>query len=235
MINLPAFSEQSLYDAETLWHLQLTEERLTKFLAHWEFMQRTQHVPGAVVECGVFKGTSFARLAMMRQILGGAAASKLIGFDTFADEYPSTGHPEDLAQRLHFVSEAGASSISVEQLTFCLNRLGVRNFELVAGDACQTIPEYVKKNLGLRIAFLNLDIDFIEPTLTALETLFPLVMPGGIVALDNYAGEGTSGIGLYGDTAAVDEYFSDSSIEIRRLPFASRPAYIVKPAGFQVR
>lgn len=228
MIELPDFTERSLYDAETFWHLQLTEERLGKFLAHWELMKRVNEVPGSVVECGVFKGTSFVRLAMIRQVLGGAFASKLLGFDTFADEYPETGHAEDFAQREHWISEAGGASISVEQLSDCLKRLNVTNYELVAGDATVTIPKYVKENPSLRISFLNLDIDFVEPTLAALEHLYPLVTKGGIICLDNYAGEGTSGIGLFGDTFAIDEYFKGRDIQIVRFPFAARPSFIVK-------
>lgn len=228
MINLPDFGEQSLYDAETSWHLQLTEERLGKFLAHWELMKKVTEVPGSVVECGVFKGTSFVRLAMIRQVLGGAFASKLLGFDTFADEYPDTQHAEDSAQREHWIKEAGAASISVEQLSYCLERLNVKNYKLVEGDATVTIPKYVKENPSLRISFLNLDIDFVEPTLVALEHLYPLVTKGGIICLDNYAGEGTSGIGLFGDTFAVDEYFKDMDVRIVRFPFAARPSFIVK-------
>lgn len=228
MINLPEFTEQSLYDAETLWHLQLTEERLGKFVSHWELMKKVENIPGSVVECGVFKGTSFVRLAMIRQLLGGTFASKLVGFDTFSDTYPETGHPEDFAQREHWIQEAGAASISVNQLDQCLGRLGIRNYELVEGDATDTIPKYIEDNPGLRISFLNLDIDFVEPTLAALEYLYPLISRGGVLCLDNYAGEGTSGIGLYGDTFAIDEYFKDKNVQILRFPFAARPSYILK-------
>ena len=67
----------------------------------------------------------------------------------------------------------------------------------------------MNENKGLKISLLNIDIDFVEPTYCALENLYPLVMPGGIVLLDNYAGESPEGIALHGDTKGVDDYFKD--------------------------
>lgn len=75
---------------------------------------------------------------------------------------------------------------------------------------------------------LNLDIDFVEPTTAVLDSLFDLVVPGGIVLLDNYAGEGTSGKSLYGDTHAIDKFLRGKNYRIERFPFAARPSYIRK-------
>ena len=43
----------------------------------------TMDVPGAIVECGVFKGTSLARFAMFRELFGNTFSKKIIGFDIF--------------------------------------------------------------------------------------------------------------------------------------------------------
>ena len=53
-------------------------------------------------------------------------------------------------------------------------------------------------------------------------------MPGGIVLLDNYAGESPEGIALHGDTKAIDDYFKDKDIKIRQFPFPGRPCYFIK-------
>lgn len=228
MINLPKFSEQCMYDAETLWHLQLTVERQSKAIAHWQMLERIQKVPGAIIECGVFKGTSFMRLAIMRKMLGMEDAAKLIGFDVFSDDYPTTAHQEDNLQRDHWINTAGPSSISADQLKDCMNRAGLSNYQLVIGDATTTIPSFVQDHPGLRVALINLDIDFYEPTMTALETFYPIVSRGGIILLDNYAGEGTSGHSLHGDTSAVDDFFLGKDVFIERLPFCGRPCFITK-------
>lgn len=128
MINLPEFNEQTMYDAETTFHLLLTEERLGKFLVHWEAMKMVQNTPGTIVECGVFKGTSFMRLALMRSFLGSNFSAKLLAFDMFGDAYPETSNQEDFAQRSHWIDTAGPSSISTDQLSLCLTNAGVSNF-----------------------------------------------------------------------------------------------------------
>jgi hypothetical protein len=229
VIELPDFSAESMYAAETSWHLQLSEERLGKLLAHWEVMKMTQNVPGAVVECGVFKGTSFLRFGIMRQMLGGEFAAKLVGFDMFGDTYPETLYEEDQAQRSHWIDTAGAASISVSQLGLCLERQGVGNYELIPGDAIETIPLFVEQNPALRIAVLNVDIDFFEATETVLQYLGPLVSSNGVILFDNYAGTGTSGLSLYGDTAPVDAYIKKCDLKLRRFNFASRPCYVQIP------
>lgn len=228
MISLPDFSEQAMYDAETHFHLMLKDDRLAKFVVHWEAMKLSATVPGAIVECGVFKGTSFVRFALMRQLLGGSFGAKLVGFDVFSDDFPTTSFEQDLEQRDHWIKTAGPSSISVEQLESVLSRKGISNFELIAGDVVKTVPDYTARNQGFKISLLNIDIDFVEPTKVVLECLYDRVMPGGVILLDNYAGEGTSGQSYHGDTYAVDAFFKDKAVKIQRFPYASRPCFVVK-------
>jgi hypothetical protein len=228
MIKMPNFDLQTLYDAETTFNLLMNEERLAKFLVHWEAMKIAQTIPGAIVECGTFKGTSFMRFANMRQLIGGNFSAKLIAFDVFSDEFPNTSFQEDKLQRQHWIETAGGSSISVNQLKELLDRRGITNYDLIEGDVLNTIPKYVNDNPGLKISLLNIDIDFVEPTTVALEKLFDRVCKGGIILLDNYAGQGTSGLSYHGDTTAIDNFFSEKNIIIKKFPFAARPAYIIK-------
>ena len=101
MIKMPNFDMQTLYDAETTFNLVMNEERLAKFLIHWEAIKIAQTIPGAIVECGTFKGTSFMRFANMRQLIGGNFSAKLIAFDVFSDEFPNTSFQEDQLQSQH--------------------------------------------------------------------------------------------------------------------------------------
>jgi hypothetical protein len=50
-----------------------------------------------------------------------------------------------------------------------------------------------------------------------------MVSPGGVVAFDEYALEG------YGESNAVDEFFSDKSVKLKSIPWANTPtAYVIK-------
>jgi hypothetical protein len=93
--------------------------------------------------------------------------------------------------------------------------------ELVKGDIRKTVPAYLKTHPALKISLLNLDVDIYEPSKIILEYLYPRIVKGGVILLDDY------GV-VAGETKAVDEYFRDSSVKIRKFPFCVTPSYIIK-------
>ena len=86
MIKLPKFSMQTMYDSETDFNLQMSVERMSKFLIHYEAFKLIKNIEGSIVECGIFKGTSFVRFGVLRDAYK-KTKSKLIGFDVFNDIY----------------------------------------------------------------------------------------------------------------------------------------------------
>lgn len=220
MIKLPNFDQA--FKFENNFYLSCENSRLGKILSHYEFFKLIKDLPGAIIDCGVFKGTSLVRFAGFRDLLGNTNSHKIIGFDTFED-FPETEFEEDKKFRERFMANAGGSSISKDQLELVLERKGVnQNIVLVAGDINQTVPEYVKNNPSLKISLLNLDTDIYEPAVTILEHFYPRLVKGGILLLDDY-GE------FPGETKAVDDYFSGKDIVIKKSPFSMTPCYIVKP------
>ena len=228
MIKLPKFDTQSMYDYETNFHLTANEDRMSKLLTHYEAFKLSQNIPGEIVECGVFKGTSLMRFAMMRQIIGGNHTTRILAFDVFSDKYPNTRFKEDKIQRKYWIKTAGGSSISKSQLIkiFKLNK--IKNYQIIAGDVVKTVPKFVKNNPGLKISLLNVDIDFVEPTITVLNNFYDKVTKGGVILLDNYAGRGSSGKYLHGDTVAIDDFFKKKNVLIKKFHFAARPCFIIK-------
>ena len=71
MIKLPKLNEQTMFDFETNYHLTMNEERLGKFLAHYESMKIAQNIPGEIVECGVFKGNFSYEICTIEKSLVG--------------------------------------------------------------------------------------------------------------------------------------------------------------------
>ncbi len=61
MITLPDF--QKAFEYENNFYLSCDNTRLSKILAHYELFKMARELPGAIVECGVFKGTSLVRFA----------------------------------------------------------------------------------------------------------------------------------------------------------------------------
>ena len=142
-IKLPNFNK--MYDYETNYHLTMTGERMGKLLSHYEILKKCINVPGEIVECGVFKGTSLTRFAIMRDLLGTNKSAKIIGFDVFSDKFPNTNYKEDKKIRSDWIKKAGGSSISKKQIIKVFKKLGISNYEIINGDILKTLPAYIKK------------------------------------------------------------------------------------------
>jgi hypothetical protein len=159
---------------------------------------------------------------MFREIFGNPFSKKIIGFDTFG-KFPETSFQDDKKARNQFIDSAGADSISKKQLLEILDHKGLnKHIDLIEGDITETVPAYVKANPELKISLLNLDTDIYEPAVSILEHLYPKITKGGILMLDDY---GTHP----GETKAVDEYFHNKDVKIKKFSFAMTPCYIVKP------
>jgi len=177
-------------------------------------------IPGAIVECGVFKGASFSRYAMFRKIHN-VEDKLLIGFDAFG-LFPETSFVDDMKLRGEFIEIDGKEGISIEQLNAVLeNKSCSINTQLIKGDICETVPSYVKDNPNFKISFINLDVDIYEPSKSVLENLYPLLTSGGVLLLDNYSE-------FPGETKAVDDYFKDKDVIIQKQGINKHIYYVVK-------
>ena len=133
MIELPDFSKSFVY--ENNFYLSCDSTRMSKILAHYELYKMVQDLPGAIVECGVFKGASLARFAMFRDVFSNNYSKKIIGFDIFGP-FPETKFELDKKQRKNFIQEAGSESIGTEQLMQVFKHKNIdRNIELIKGDS----------------------------------------------------------------------------------------------------
>jgi Macrocin-O-methyltransferase (TylF) len=205
-----------------------------KFLAHVNIFSQVIDIPGHIVECGVFKGMSLLTFTKLIEVLCPADSLKrVIGFDTFEGFVALSdkdGPPN--AQRGKVLGGWNSREFmpALEQLIEITQRDSmvprVNRVDLVKGDATRTIPDYVKRNPGIRISLLHLDMDLYEPTLVALRTLYPLVSPGGIVLLDEYAMDG-----FPGESAAFDEYFGPNRPRLEKFPYTPTPGGYFRKAG----
>ncbi len=230
MIKLPLFSNQSKYDSETEFNLQMTNDRLAKFLIHYEAFKLIKNLKGSIVECGVFKGTSFVRFAGFRDLFK-KQGSKLIGFDHFSPYYPKSSFKNEMNVRSAFIKGAGQSSISVKQLRGIFKKKRIKNFRLIKGNVLKTVPQFVKKNKNLKICLLNVDIDFVESTKCVLENFYDKVVKGGIIIFDNYKGDILSKknkIFYKGETDTINAFLRKKKKKVKHFNLFIRPSYIIK-------
>lgn len=218
MDKLPDFDDH--WDHYNDFHFTSGTRQMNRILSHFELYKMARDVPGEIVECGVFKAASLIRFAMFREIFGESDAKELLGFDTFG-AFPEPEFEPDKERRKEFIDKAGEESISTTQLSEVFENKGIGNYELIKGDVNETIPDYIQDNPELRISLLNIDVDVYGATKTILDHLYPRIVPGGVIIFDDYGK-------FPGETTAVDEYFSDGDIEIKRLPFGQEPPYAIK-------
>lgn len=216
---LNGFKTEKSFHYENGFYACANDRRFGKFFAHYELYKKIINLPGDIVECGIFKGNSFFRLAHFRNILETQNSRKMIGFDMFG-KFPETHFEADKKFREEFISEAG-DGITFEEMERILSYKNIANYELIQGDINFTLPQYCIKNPQLKIAFLHIDTDVYEPAVTILESLYDRVVRGGIIAFDDY--------GIFpGETKAADDFLVNKAESLQKLSIAHIPSFPVK-------
>ena len=180
-------------------------------------------VPGAFVECGLWKGGSLMAAALRLRDRG-VTDREVVGFDTFTGMTDPGEFDQDFRGIQQVPEDAGSQlpkGMSFGEVTENLRSTGypAERIRLVEGDVAETVPGQAPE----RIALLRLDTDFYESTRHELEQLYPRLVDGGVLLIDDY--------GHYrGSRKAVDEYFADKRIFLVRVDFSARMG-IKQPAS----
>lgn len=219
-MTVQAFDTDQAIHYENGYYLTSDVSRLGKALGHYELYKLIVCLPGAVVECGVFKATSLVRWATFRELLETAHSRRIIGFDIFG-AFPRHDDVADNAFAARHDDVAG-QGLSIEQVQAVMAHKRLTNIELIRGDVTTTVPEYAAAHPELRVALLHIDVDVYLPSQVALDSLYERVVPGGVLIFDDY---GT----VAGETRAVDELVARHGLRLQKLPFTHTPSFIVKP------
>ena len=221
-------AEKDIWAAYNQLMLSPDVERLRKVLVRHALFQRSLHVPGDIVECGVFKGVGLLTWLKFLRIHAPGSVKRVIGFDMFS-HFPEPAEAQEARQVHAYVQASSFTGVQVEELLERVVAMGMEKSrcELVAGDIRETAARYVATSPGMRISLLHLDLDLADATRAALEAFWPRVSRGGVVVFDEYAVRGWT------ESDAVDDFFRNIPIQIATLPWAATPtAFIVKqPTG----
>lgn len=188
------------------------------------------HVAGAFVECGVWRGGS-AMVAARTFMECGEQGRELYLYDTF-EGMPAPGaldvrHDGTSALETYERSqgegkESGWAYADIDDVRKNINSTGYPEelLRMIKGKVEATIPE----TLPGRISILRLDTDFYSSTIHELEALYPLISPGGVLIVDDYGH-------WSGAKAAVDEFIERHGVALllTRIDAVARMGVI--PAG----
>jgi O-methyltransferase len=190
---------------------------MTPLVRLWSMIQsikevRNKSLEGDIVECGVWKG---GYLILSQLLIEEYKMDKRVyGYDTFTgmsepgvtDINSETGTPAQIEWKKNNSNDHNAwclSSIEEVQKNIEKNVKNHNNIELIQGKVEDTLKE--EKKIPKAISILRLDTDWYESTKMELEVLYPRLVKGGILIIDDY--------GCWeGSKKAVDEYFKGSNV-----------------------
>lgn len=203
-------------------HIELTKkvqpytmtsiERIFGLIEGVNYIEK-HRIEGDIVECGVWKGGSM--LAIAEVLMQNKNQQRHLHlYDTFEGmSEPS----EDDVNRYNDSAESllqsdtnkdrnlvwAFSGLDEVKQTMALSTYPNENIHYIKGKVEDTIPQQIPD----KIALLRLDTDWYESTKHELIHLFPRLVQGGVLIIDDY--------GFWkGARKAVDEYFAENKIRI---------------------
>jgi hypothetical protein len=184
-------------------------------------------IPGAYVECGVWRGGVAGLLAMLAR--GEAAGRETHLFDSFEGLPNPTQEDGERGREIQTDTMNGAlepvgwyvaTRPDVESFLFDTLALDRKKVVLHQGWFQQTLPEL--RDGIRRISLLRIDADWYESVKVCLDHLYERVVPGGFVILDDY--------GTYpGCRQAVHEFMDARGIAVELHRIDENGVWFQKP------
>lgn len=194
---------------------------------------------GDIVECGVFRGANPMRVKELRR---NRTPSRCITFEGMTQPTAADVRQDGQSASALLAGDAHEQisaycSIDDVKRNFAACGLDLDGTKFIKGPVEQTLLEAA--NLPQKIAILRLDTDWYESTKAELEVLYPRLVPGGVLIIDDYGW-------WQGSRAAIDEYFGarrpllnavDAECRIAVKPYWRRfhtsDEKLAIPAGFE--
>lgn len=207
--------------------LYLTSKGLSRLLFFYEIYQKILHSHGIVVEFGVRWGQTLSTMVALRGILEPFNRHrKILGFDTFAGFKGFSEKDGNLCQ-----SKDGSFSVAPDYENYlgrilalqeALNPMShLKRYELIKGDAMETVPRYFKDHPETIVSLAVFDFDIYKPTKVALEAVKPHLCKGSILVFDELCDD------IFpGETMALNEIYGLNNVRIQRLPMTARISFI---------
>ena len=173
-------------------------------------------IAGDFVECGVYTGGNI--MILKKLIEKNNLNKKIYAYDTFEGMTNPTSSDikiDGTVASEKILKKKNWSSCSLEKVkeNFAEMNLELNNIQFVKGKVEETLKN--DENLPNKISILRLDTDFYESTKIELKYLYPLLVEGGILIIDDYGS-------WLGSKKATDEYFSEKKIFMHFIDHSAR-------------
>jgi hypothetical protein len=171
------------------------------------------NIKGDFVECGVYKGGQ-SMLMAYTLLQEGQANRNIWLYDTYSGMSKPTDKDVSLSEdkqaskiwqkkKRESHNEWVYSSLSDVKRNMKQTEYPKQNLDFVEGKVENTIPQSIPQ----KISILRLDTDFYESTRHELEHLYPRLVKGGVLIIDDYNS-------WKGARMATEEYIKENNIKI---------------------
>jgi len=224
--NMPT---DATYDAFNQFIFSNDIKLLGKLLLRHEFFNKIKHLPGDIVEIGVFKGSGIASFSKFVEISCPNSNKKVIGFDIFnvinATKILDKDGSFDKDTMTTVYSKVDENQLTLNSVKSNLNNMNInKNYILVEGDVEQTIPQFIVDNPGFKISLLYIDVDIERPTYVALKYLWDRILPGGVILFDEYEYH------KFSESVGVDKFLKEFNI-----PYDLQSTNFMAPTAFMIK
>jgi hypothetical protein len=191
-----------------------------------ELYKKILNIHGVVMEFGVRWGQNLSLFSSMRGMYEPYNYNrKIIGFDTF-DGFPEVDQKDGNQVKVGDYKVTPNYEEYLEKiLTYHESESPIahkKKFELIKGDAVQTINGYLAKYPETIVSLAYFDFDIYQPTRECLKAIKPHLTKGSILAFDELNCDA-----FPGETLAFNEILGINNYSIRRDPLVPLCSYIV--------
>jgi hypothetical protein len=208
-------------------YTKTSPERIYALYEAVRYVER-RRVPGAIVECGVWRGGSM--MAAAKTLLDLRSTSRdFYLFDTFSGMTEPSSLDRDLrgasaAELLERSTKASNiwayAPLDDVRRNMAATGYPIERMHFIVGRVEDTLPAGAPE----QIAILRLDTDWYESTRHELRHLVPRMADGGVLIIDDYGH-------WQGARQAVDEYFATDgpAVLLNRVDYTGRVCVITRP------
>jgi hypothetical protein len=208
--------------------LFLSRQNLSHMLFVNELYQHILGTHGVIMEFGVRWGRNLALYESLRGLYEPFNHNrKIIGFDTFSG-FPSV-HAKDGTAK---IIDVGAYNVTDDYADYLAKVLDyherespishLKKFELVKGDASESIVKYLRDKPETIVALAYFDFDLYEPTKACLNAIKDHLTKGSVIGFDELNNRDYPG-----ETLALKETIGLGRYQIRHSQYSSTASYIV--------
>jgi O-methyltransferase len=174
------------------------------YTANLRLASRVKSIPGAIVECGTWRGGMIAGLA---DVLG--SKRRYFLFDSYEGLPPAKQVDGEVALAWQKNTKSAAyydnCRASEDEARSAMSMSAASDYTIVKGWFENTLP---KTDVG-PVALLRMDADWYDSTKQILDNLAGRVVPGGVIIVDDY-------YAYEGCTLAVNEHAAKQKWMIRQ-------------------